>query len=372
MVGKKLGKYEIVAHLGRGGMAEVYKAVQPEIERFVAIKVMHCHLTDSEELVVRFLREARAIGRLHHPNIVQIIDADRTKVNARDSAEPTYYYMVMNYIEGETLGHYLQNHPPLMVEEVLHIGLQLAEVLAYAHEQGMIHRDIKPTNILLRNGSPYDPILTDFGLARLCDDQSAGLTVNGSMIGTPTYMSPEAIRGEPCDVQSDIYSLGTVLYELFTGRPPYVANTPYSMMMKLANEPLPPPRSLNPTLPTEVEAMLTKALAKAPTDRYADANALHVALKEVQQVLASPIPGSGVPTKNEAQPTSSPVLAATGNKQTTARPLPTPTMAPPANAHPTTHTVSVPPPTERWWRLGLAILGVASIATMTVELLLHI
>lgn len=350
LIGKKLGKYEILERLGQGGMAEVYKAYQPEVERFVAVKVMHCHLTHSEELVARFLREARAIGRLDHPNIVHILDAGIEQVRYGADQEQEYYYLVMNYIEGETLGHYLQTHKRLTIQTALHIGYQLADALACAHQQGMVHRDIKPTNILLRNRSPQELVLTDFGLARLCDDRVTGLTVSGAMVGTPTYMSPEAVRGEPCTAQSDIYSIGAVLYELLTGKPPYVANTPYSMMMKLANEPLPPPRTLNPDLPPAVETMLLKALNKVPSARYESAAALQTAITDCQQALAM----------GHAQTP----LAPTGDS--------TPLLLKTLPAAPTTAAKPVAMAENRLGQLGLAVTGVALVAAIAIDLLMKL
>ncbi len=358
LIGKKLNKYEIVEQLGRGGMAEVYKAFQPGVERYVAIKVLHCHLVQSTDSVARFLREARAVGRLRHPHIVQIVDAD-----VDEGAQEQRYYMVMDYIEGETLGHYLQTRKRLAVVEALAIGLQLAEALAYAHRQGTIHRDIKPTNILLRRGAQPHVILTDFGLARLCDDDGTRLTMSGAMVGTPTYMSPEAVRGETCDERTDIYSLGVVLYELLTGKPPYIANTPYSMMMKLANDPLPPPRDLNPELPEAVETLLLCALAKEPTDRYADATAFGAAIVEAQQMIG----GTTVqdPVKDHIA-TDRP--SDTG--QTQQYEVAWPPIAPPASA---AQRVSPPMATTNpgnGWQVALALFAVAMISLFTIQFLM--
>lgn len=276
LLGRKLGKYEIVDRLAQGGMAEVYKAHQSGVERMVVVKVLHCHLANSASFTERFRREALAVGSLQHPNIVRIIDFD---------TEDELQYMVMDYVQGGTLSDQLkaQQRPSLI--ETLHMGAQLASALAYAHQQGVIHRDIKPGNILFADSSFEHPVLTDFGLAHLCSDDLSILTMTGAMIGTPTYMSPEAVRGEKCDARADIYSLGVVLYELFTGTPPYIANSPYSMMMKLANEPLPPPRQLNPDLPRELEDILLKALAKDPGERYQSASELADVLQNAQTAL---------------------------------------------------------------------------------------
>jgi len=285
---RTLGKYQLVERLGQGGIAEVYKAFQPGVDRFVASKVLHCHLAESGDFVARFQREARAVGRLHHPNIVRVIDFDQ---------EADVYYMIMDYIQGGTLAAYLKERRLLPVIEALRIGAQLADALAYAHAQGMIHRDIKPGNVMFTDETHTHAVLTDFGLAHLCDNQEARLTMTGAMVGTPTYMSPEAVRGEPCDARSDIYSLGVVLYEMVTGKTPYIANTPYSMIMKQANEPLPLPRALNPALPVMVEDLLLRALAKEPEDRYQSARDLASAIHQVLRALggAQTVPNPTLP-----------------------------------------------------------------------------
>ena len=281
MIGRKLGKYELVERLGRGGMAEVYKAYQPGVERHVAIKVMHGHLSDNPELVQRFQREARSIGQLQHAHIGRVIDFD---------VEADVSYMVMEYIQGGTLDSYLKQKKVLPVDEAVRITLQLADALAYAHQRGMIHRDIKPGNILFSDESHSHALLTDFGIARLLDEQKQ-MTMTGALIGTPNYMSPEAARGEPCDARADIYSLGVVLYEMVTGRTPYAADTPYSFLMKQANEPLPPPRTLNPKLPVALEAIILKALAKEPAARYQSATDFATALRMAQAVADSTATG---------------------------------------------------------------------------------
>lgn len=302
MIGRKLGKYELVERLGRGGMAEVYKAYQPGVERHVAIKVMHGHLSDNPELVQRFQREARSIGQLQHSHIGRVIDFD---------VEADVSYMVMEYIQGGALDGYLKQKKVLPVDEAVRITLQLADALAYAHQRGMIHRDIKPGNILFSDESHNHALLTDFGIARLLDEQMQ-MTMTGALIGTPNYMSPEAARGEPCDARADIYSLGVVLYELVTGRTPYAADTPYSFLMKQANEPLPPPRTLNPKLPAALEAIILKALAKEPAARYQSATDFATALRLVQAVAGTTTTGP-LPMAHPKRSTRTPLaLAAVG------------------------------------------------------------
>jgi serine/threonine-protein kinase len=230
------------------------------------------------------------IGSLRNPHIVRIIDID---------TEEGLNYMVMDYIEGGTLSEYLKARQLLEVHEALRVGAQVASALAYAHDQGVIHRDIKPSNIMFTDDTHSQAVLTDFGLARMCFDHVAGLTIPGAMVGTPTYMSPEALRGEVCDERADIYSLGVVLYELVTGKPPYVANTPYSMMVKQTTEPLPSPRTLNPALPDAVEQLLLKALAKEPSDRIQSAAEFAYAIKSAHATLRN-----GSATQAQARPTA--------------------------------------------------------------------
>jgi eukaryotic-like serine/threonine-protein kinase len=291
---RRLGKYELIERLGQGGMAEVYKAFQPGVERIVATKLLHSHRLSSADFVARFRREARAIGRLQHPNIVRVLDF---------GAEDDVDYLVMDYVAGGTLSDYLRTHPQLPLPDALAIVAQLADALAYAHQQGLIHRDIKPDNIMFTTYTQV--ILTDFGLARLLDDSENQLTLSGAMIGTPTYMSPEAVQGETCDARSDLYSLGVVLYEMVTGRPPYTAKTPYSMMLKQANEPLPLPRTVNPDLPPAVEQLLLHVLTKDPAERLASAAAFAQALQQVRAELqgdTAPRPTVASPTNSSSSP----------------------------------------------------------------------
>ena len=277
LIGRRLGKYQIVERMAQGGMAEVFRAFQPGVERQVVVKVLHWHLAGRPDSVARFQREARVIGSLHHPHIVRIIDID---------TQDGLYFMVMDYIEGGTLGDYVKEHQILAVAEALHIGVQLAHALADAHTQGIIHRDIKPSNVMFADHTCTHVLLADFGLARLCEDDDSELTMAGAMIGTPAYMSPEALRGEVCDGRADVYGLGVVLYQLLTGTTPYVANTPYSMMAKQANEPLPSPRTLNPALSVAMEELLLRALAKEPAMRFQSAAEFADAMQQMQIALS--------------------------------------------------------------------------------------
>ncbi len=282
--GQTLGKYQLIERLGRGGMANVYKAFQPGMERYVAIKVMHPHLSEDADFITRFQREAREVAKLRHPNIVQIFDFDVQDEN---------YYMVMEYVEGGmSLKEYLEKladrGETLPVAATLGIVARLADALDYAHHQGMIHRDIKPANVLLPQIE--QPLLSDFGIARLMGE--TGLTASGAMIGTPAYMSPEQGRGERADERSDIYALGIVLYEMLTGTPPYNADTPYGVILKHINDPLIPPHSIIGNIPEAVERLVFKSLAKDPDQRYQTAGemrkALQGALADIQEDATFP------------------------------------------------------------------------------------
>lgn len=298
LTGRKAGKYDIIERLGQGGMAEVYRAFQPGVERDVALKVMHGHLANSADFIARFRREAQAIGRLHHANIVRIIDFD---------VEADLYYMVMDYIPSGTLDAYLkERQQPLAVEEAVELTLQLADALTYAHDQGMIHRDIKPANIMFRDPAHTQPVLTDFGIARLMDEGANKLTLTGSLVGTPTYMSPEAAQGEPCDGRADIYSLGVVFYQMVAGRPPYMAETPYSLMMKQATEPIPPIQDFNPKAPKAVQEILSRALARDVADRFQSAAEMADALTDLRESLggASSGPRRAAISRSKTNPQS--------------------------------------------------------------------
>jgi len=270
--GTKLGKYQIGERLGRGGMAEVYKAFHPTLERHVAIKVLHSFLSEGENFLARFRREAKAIAALDHPNIIQIYDID---------TENEYYYMVMELVEGSTLKNRLaQSNIPLPISETVHIFRKIASALDYAHKQGMLHRDIKPANILL--GKDDRVVLADFGIARILSDTQ--FTMTGALIGTPSYMSPEQGKGQSASPASDIYSLGILLYEMLTGKVPFDADTPLEIIRQHVNAPLPLPRSIRKDIPRSLEKVVVKATEKDPRDRFTTVSemikAVNTALEE--------------------------------------------------------------------------------------------
>jgi tRNA A-37 threonylcarbamoyl transferase component Bud32 len=259
LIGKTIGRYRIVEHLGRGGMAEVYKAYQPSLDRYVAIKLMHTFLADEKEFLARFEREAKVVATLRHPNIVQVYDFD---------VENGVYYMVMEFIEGETLKARMQALETkgewVSLDDAVRIILATGSALKYAHDRGMVHRDVKPANVMITTDGQV--ILTDFGIAKIVS--ASNLTASGAMVGTPSYMAPEQGMGQPGDERSDIYSLGVMLYQLLLGRLPYDADTPLAVVLKHINEPLPMPKLIKPDLPTDLERVILKSLAKDPNDRY--------------------------------------------------------------------------------------------------------
>ncbi len=259
LIGKTIDRYQVLEHLGRGGMAEVYKAYQPTLDRYVAIKLMHSFLADDPDFLGRFQREAKAVASLRHSNIVRVYDFD---------VADGLYYMVMEFIDGHTLKARLfelaAEGDLLPREEVLQITAAVASALAYAHRRDMVHRDIKPANVMINRDGQV--ILTDFGIAKILSGPQ--FTASGAMLGTPAYMSPEQGLGEPGDARSDIYALGVMLFQMVTGQLPFDADTPLAIVLKHVNDPLPIPSQINPSLPAEIERAILKAMAKDPEHRF--------------------------------------------------------------------------------------------------------
>ena len=262
MIGTTLGNYRIVEQIGMGGMATVYKAYDASTDRYVAVKVLPQHYSQDPMFVERFRREAKAIAKLEHINILP--------VHAYGEEDGTAY-MVMRYLETGTLTELLKQRS-LSLEEASRLLSQMAGALDHAHRNGIIHRDVKPSNVLI--DAEGNAFLTDFGIAKIVG-ATLQLTGTGAAIGTPQYMSPEQCRGvKDLTSASDIYSLGIVLYLMLTGRVPFDAETPLAVIHQHLNEPLPPPRSVRPDLPEDVERVILKALAKQPEQRYESAAAM--------------------------------------------------------------------------------------------------
>jgi serine/threonine protein kinase len=285
--GQTLGKYRILEPLGRGGMAQVYRAYHPQLDRYVAVKVLRSDLVEEKEFLARFKREAQAVAALRHPNIVQVFDFD---------TQDDLYFMVMELLEGDTLKAYLNRYRTrgeyIPLGEVTRILLDVLEGLTYAHKEGIIHRDIKPANVLLTRGGRS--VVTDFGVAQIIG--GTRYTVSGALMGTLNYMSPEQGLEGHGDQRSDLYSLGIVFYEMLTGKTPFDADTPLAILMKHLNDPLPLPRKVNPNIPEAYERVVLKTLAKQPDDRYQNAADMAQALREAAHQAGIIIPESVILT----------------------------------------------------------------------------
>ena len=254
--GQMLGSYRIIEQIGEGGMATVYKAYQSSMDRNVAIKVLPRQLAESEEFFKRFQQEARIVAKLEHPYILPVFDYGE---------ENGIAYFVMRYLEAGTLKDKM-NAGQLSLDEIDHIFTQLTDALGYAHNHGVVHRDLKPANVLVDlSGNLF---LTDFGVAKVLESASPRLTQTAAIMGTPAYISPEQVASLPVDGRSDIYSLGVILYEMVTGRVPFVADTPLAVILKHLNDPLPPPSVVKPDISPVIEQVIVKALAKDPDDRF--------------------------------------------------------------------------------------------------------
>ena len=262
---QRLGKYQILNEIGRGGMAVVYRAYDPTLQRHVALKVLSPRLASEDQVIRRFALEATTAANLKHSNIVIIHDVGRAS---------GYQFLVMELIEGPTLREEIRNVGALPLARVVNISTQLASALDYAHQRGLIHRDIKPSNILL-SGDDH-ATLTDFGLVRAMS--GSRLTEAGASLGTLEYMSPEQLSGEEIDWRADVYSLGVVVYESLTARMPFSGDTPYALMRKIMYEPPPPLSQVNLGLPPAVDRAVAQAMSKSPTERFRTASEFATAL----------------------------------------------------------------------------------------------
>ncbi len=263
---RKLEKYDIEEELGHGGMATVYRARDTRLDRAVAVKVMHPHLRGAHEARARFTREARTVARLKHPNILEIYD-----YSGEDSPES---FIATELLTGPTLKRFVEEHPPLPAEIAACFAWEIARALEAAHAQGVVHRDVKPENVLLHENRAIK--LTDFGIAQMVDAQS--MTATGQVLGSPGHMAPEQVEGRECDARADLFALGTVLYYLATGALPFTGRHPHAILKKIVDGDYPDPLRVRPSVGARLAGILRRLLARDPADRHPDAAAVQLEL----------------------------------------------------------------------------------------------
>ena len=352
LTGRKIGQYEIGEQLGQGGMATVYKAVQSSIGRVVAIKVMPTYFMGDPNFLQRFEREVKVIAELQHPRVLPVYDY------GQDQGRP---YIVMAYMPGGTLADLIRKGP-MPLEATVRLVEQIAEGLDHAHNHGIIHRDFKPSNVLLdANGNAY---LADFGIAKMTES-TVQLTGSG-IVGTPAYMAPEMAEHGDVTPSIDIYALGITLYQMLTGKYPFEGETPIRVMMAHTQDPIPNVREARPDLPMPVAEVVRKAMAKKPADRYPTAGALASALRAASRTAGAALSADDDGGTMVAM--AAPVLTPT--------PVPAPQSAPPAQVAPpeVIHTPTPPPPapSKRRMPTWLIIVGAVGVLALGVCLCLVI
>ncbi|HEX9722901.1 MAG TPA: serine/threonine-protein kinase, partial [Vicinamibacteria bacterium] len=275
----KIGKFQVRRRIGRGGMGAVYEGYDPALDRRVAIKTLTTDAIADRESRGRFEREARAAAKLQHPNIVTVYELG----NFGGTEKP---YIVMEFLEGTDLAALIENGRRIPLAEALEITIQLCQALGFAHEKGVVHRDMKPSNVRYLDDGRVK--IMDFGIARV--EGSAPITRSGVMVGTLHYMSPEQIKGEPTDGRSDLFSTGCILFEMLTGRRPFQGESATSVLYKIVNEPVPPILKEDPDLPQEVQEILSRALAKQPGDRFRTASEMAQELEKLLEIYRKTLP----------------------------------------------------------------------------------
>ena len=338
------GRYKIEAMLGQGGMSAVYKATDPNLKRVVAIKLIHPHLSSDISFVQRFESEAAAVASLRHPNIVQVYDFNN---------DNGVYYMVLEFIAGETLQdrmkRLVESGRQLTLDETLKFAINIADAVGYANERGIVHRDIKPANIML--DVQGQAILMDFGIVKIMGGDSH--TTTGALVGTARYMSPEIIRGTSPDHRADIYSLGVTLFEMLSGRTPFVSDSAMTLMMMHLNDPVPDVRNFRSDVPAEIKRIIEKCLAKERDDRYQSGAELSKDLRNaLDKKSVSQTMKMEKKQEKETAPPSPPIVV----------PLPQSSYTPPPPAYSTGSTGqnTAPKKSNRRWLItgGLAFLFV--------------
>ncbi len=373
-VGREIAnQFRILEKIGSGGMGSVYKAEQPDMRRFVAVKILHPRYLSRPDLVSRFRREARAMSHLQHPNTA--------KVYLYGQLEDGACYFVMEYLAGKNLAQTVRSEGPMPPDRAVAVMGQVCGALAEAHAQGIVHRDLKPENIFLTNlgGIADYPKVLDFGLAKVTEREmrpgSLILTQEGMVFGTPEFMSPEQARGEKLDGRSDIYSLGVIMYELLTGKLPFDAAQPMEFIQKHIKEPPMPMSKRAPgrQFPPSLEAVIDKALAKRPQDRYQSANELAQALRDsIARPLSQPPPPAmpSSPPPQQAPIVQAPAQPVAAYAQPAAAQMsvqPQTYQPPPATAAPV-----APPPVDGMFssRAALIVLGVGALLAVVGTLAL--
>ncbi|HMH46554.1 MAG TPA: protein kinase, partial [Solirubrobacteraceae bacterium] len=277
------GRYRLDAQIGRGGMSTVYRAFDTVLERPVAIKLMHREIASDSDQLERFRREARSVAQLNHPYIVTVIDAGEEPSDDGGPHGVGTPYIVLEYVEGETLKELIRREGPLEVPQAIAYAIEIARALGAAHERLIVHRDVKPQNVLI--GSEGGAKITDFGIARTLTEE--GLTVPGRVLGTTDYVSPEQALGQPVTGQSDVYSLGIVLYEMLTGEVPFRGETPVAVAMRHVREQVPDVQRLRPEVSAATASVVDRAVAKDLARRYPDADSMVADLEELLAIEAS-------------------------------------------------------------------------------------
>jgi serine/threonine-protein kinase len=369
--GTLAGRYELGERLGSGGMSTVYKAKDLVLERTVAVKVLAEHLSDDERFVERFRREALAVARLIHPNIVQVYDT---------GVDESRRFIVMEYVEGRSGAQVLQRQGPLEAETAAEVGVQACAGLDYAHRRGIIHRDVKPGNLMIYGGpvggGELAVKLTDFGIARALEQTR--ITQVGSVVGTAAYLAPEQVRGEEATPATDVYALGVVLYQFLTGRLPYEGSTLAELAVRQQNERPLPPSTYNPDVPETLGAAVSRALEGDPSRRYASADELAGGLQRGMQgedvtlpddAAATSVLGSESATRRLDEPGATEFRPRPSQtRRPTPRAVERPQQAPPPRR-------AVPPPRRggfgrfvRWVLALVALVAIAGIVAAAVIL----
>jgi serine/threonine-protein kinase len=279
----KYGRYEIVKEIGRGSMGVVFEAYDPDIDRSVALKVLRQDRVTSQAFVGRFLKEAKAIGRLSHSNIVTVYDVGQ---------DHGTIYIAMEFLAGTPLDKVIEKKR-FSIEEIIDLGVQIAEILDRANQKGIVHRDIKPSNIILMSEGHVK--ITDFGIAHIEDPSSPQLTQAGEILGTPAYMAPEQVTGGHVDGRVDIFSLGCILYELTTGQRPFGGSNLTAVLRSVTQDNPPEPVNTNPQIPEALSNIIMKCLKKNPNDRFQTGRATLNALKDCIREKEAPVPKPPVP-----------------------------------------------------------------------------